>query len=334
MGREIRELSKDDQVRALDDAIHYWRSKGFPFPQMSPTERRREFELLCDSDRFNVIRHDQAHVNTIGLRLANYFHPQIWKIPCHGKSPVDRFNDDASLNAALSKAAQFYPNRRCWNAQCLRSVFRLQHRSRVANFRPTVARAIMQRYSGDGGKILDFSAGFGGRMLAAMSLRRAYIGIDPASLQIRGLRRMSKYVGPLSPGTQTIELGMAERYLPTIHRRSVELIFTSPPYFNRERYSTEPNQSYVRYPTYEGWLKGFLYPVIEESHRIIGPGGFFVINIANCGGNPIARDCLGRAKRLFVHVETIRLLMTTLPHYRANGLGNYRDEPIFVFRKR
>ena len=41
-------------------------------------------------------------------------------------------------------------------------------------------------------------------------------------------------------------------------QEQIDLVFTSPPYFNREEYSTHPEQSYIKYPNYQDWLDGFL----------------------------------------------------------------------------
>ena len=38
-----------------------------------------------------------------------------------------------------------------------------------------------------------------------------------------------------------------------------DTIFTSPPYFNVEKYSDEDTQSYVRYKNIDSWNKNFLH---------------------------------------------------------------------------
>ena len=38
-----------------------------------------------------------------------------------------------------------------------------------------------------------------------------------------------------------------------------DIIFTSPPYFNVERYSFDDNQSWVRYKNIDAWNTQFIY---------------------------------------------------------------------------
>ena len=62
---------------------------------------------------------------------------------------------------------------------------------RVSNFRPTVAKAIYERYSPENGTVLDPCAGFGGRLLGCLTLSRHYVGYEPNRNQYCGLKQMS-----------------------------------------------------------------------------------------------------------------------------------------------
>lgn len=108
-----------------------------------------------------------------------------------------------------------------------------------------------------------------------------------------------------------------------------DLVFTSPPYFDCERYSDEPTQSYIRYPTVTKWCAGFLEPLISKAHDALKPGGTFILNIANTKNAPqleelslIFADMTG-----FKHTETLKL---TLSSISGNGV---KYEPMFVFKK-
>ncbi len=63
-----------------------------------------------------------------------------------------------------------------------------------------------------------------------------------------------------------------------------DLVFYSPPYFDKEQYQDvsgpNPLQSYRRYPKFNNWLKGFLYPCINQSYTALKYGGFMAINIS------------------------------------------------------
>ena len=332
-GREVLAGSPRARDAWLDRACEYWRRRGFPFPRVTRRDLEREFGRLLAVPPGTIVRGNALAPSMVGLRIANAFHPQMWRVKVHGVSAVERFQDDGVLREALLKALRFWPDRRCWNAQCVRSMMRIHHRTRIANFRPTVAKALITHYSTSGSHVFDFSAGFGGRLLGALALDRHYIAVDPARSQVRGLRRMVKATRRVCRGTAEVHQTCAEVLMPTLPSHSVDLVFSSPPYFDLERYSTERTQSYIRYPTYDRWRDQFLSVVIREAHRMLRRGGFLVLNVSNTHRCPVASDAYRQAAKRFRVIRRFRLLMNAPPTDRARGCL-YRWEPVFVFQKR
>lgn len=70
----------------------------------------------------------------------------------------------------------------------------------------------------------------------------------------------------------TIARGDAEKILAELPAESIDLIFTSPPYFNAR-------PEYEDYVTYENYLLK-MRQVIRASHRVLNEGRFFVMNIS------------------------------------------------------
>jgi len=332
-GRDLQVMPERLRDRWTNRAFCYWRRQGFPFPSLTPHEIESQFNMLMGACPTAILHNGTAKASMIGLSLANSFHPQMWSVTKRGRSPIECFLDNSVLRKCLKKAFQFWPHRRCWNAQCIRSLIRIYHRGRVSNFRPTVARAIAASYSGRGATVLDFTAGYGGRMLGCLTLDRHYIGIDAERAQVRGLRRLGKAVRAVAPGTYEIHQGCAEVVLKDIPSDSVDLVLTSPPYFNNEEYSRSSFQSYRRYPIYEVWRDRFLRPVITQSRRILRRGGRLVLNVADTGSHPVASDVRQIALEGFVLERTIKLLLNRMPLQRAKAVPLYRWEPIFVFVK-
>jgi SAM-dependent methyltransferase len=332
-GRDVLACSQHEQRRWLNRAFVYWRSRGFPYPDVTQELLEREFRQLVAAAPASTLRRNALLPSMVGLRIANAFHPQMWHVRIHGMSAVERFGNDNVLRRVLIKALHFWPDRRCWNAQCIRSLMRVHHRIRIANFRPTAAKAIVHHFSAANGHVLDFSAGFGGRLLGSMSLHRHYVGVDPASGQARGLRRMIATFSKIAPGTAEVYQACAEDFLPTVRGRSFDLVFSSPPYFDLERYNNERTQSFKRYPRYVDWRDHFLGAVIRETRRVLRRGGYLVLNVANTPRFPIATDALRIAERELVFVRRLRLVMNAAPTARAAG-RLYRHEPVFVFQKR
>lgn len=70
----------------------------------------------------------------------------------------------------------------------------------------------------------------------------------------------------------TIALGDAEQVLQDFPEESIDLIFTSPPYFNAR-------PEYEDYITYEEYLLK-MRRVIQSCHRVLNEGRFFIMNIS------------------------------------------------------
>ena len=76
----------------------------------------------------------------------------------------------------------------------------------------------------------------------------------------------------LSRLRNTIGLGDSEELLRELPAESVDLIFTSPPYFNAK-------PEYAEYLSYEDYLLK-MRKIIHECKRVLNEGRFFVINVS------------------------------------------------------
>jgi DNA modification methylase len=76
----------------------------------------------------------------------------------------------------------------------------------------------------------------------------------------------------LSALRNTIAQGDSEIILQDLPAQSVNLVFTSPPYYNAR-------PDYSEYVTYQEYLLK-LRKVIQQCHRVLSEGGFFVINVS------------------------------------------------------
>ena len=85
-------------------------------------------------------------------------------------------------------------------------------------------------------------------------------------------RRQNDKKYPISTLRNTIALGDSEQLLQEMPAESVDLIFTSPPYYNAR-------PEYSDFVSYEDYLLK-MRKVIQQCRRVLGDGRFFVINIS------------------------------------------------------
>jgi hypothetical protein len=302
-------------------------------------EKWNAMRLLLDYDRTRLIENGIIGQTMHGQALCWHFHPHAWSVPCGGKlSLLDTFADSGRLENALSRHRKFGPLKSQSNLRkALRTVSGTQA---VSNFRPSAAASLYDRYMPEGGGVTwDMSAGYGGRLLGAIASSgvRKYVGTDPASLTFDGLTEMAAELPPMAVqlGAEPTEIELhkigSENFVPD--RGSIQMAFTSPPYFKAEHYSTEPTQSYIKFPSKEAWLNGFLAATLSNAHLGLKPSGTLVVNIANVASYPnLTDDFLWLAQRCgFRPVETLRLALSAIPGARAGSA--YKYEPVYVFRK-
>lgn len=336
-GAEWQLLDAGRRNAYVESAFRHWRRRGFPHYEFDAKKVRRHFAQVQAAGQGGLmLAGGELQYSGVGLALANSFHPQMWSARCeHRRTPVECFEDDDVLRDCIRRALQLWPTRRGASPPVLRDMLRTHRRTRrVSNFRPTAAKVLIERHSRPGDSVLDFSAGYGGRLLGCMTLDRRYTGLDPSREQVRGNRAMARRLAGLGLGRcdPTVHRVPAEDGMRGFRNGEFDLVFTSPPYFDLEKYGVEPTQSYLRYPSYEQWVSEFLATCIAETHRVLRRGGTFLLNVADRKGRPIASDALRLGLERFELTMRYRLRMSMIPQVRANGQV-YRHEPIFAFRK-
>jgi len=331
-------FSATKRALLVDRAFNYWRSRGFPYFQVSKRQVRLEFARLIEKDWKSVFCARALCSSNVGLRLANSFQPEMWKAKVNRyKSPIEIFNDDLLLRAAIERSLRIWPDRFGANASCLRRMLRsYSGAASVSNYRPMIAKAVITRYCRPGGVVVDFSAGYGGRLLGALAANRTYFGIEPNRCQVSGYRRMVRSIAAAGfslPAAKFL-LGRAEDKLSSINSRNADLVFSSPPFFNWEHYSYSNSQSFRRYPRYELWKENFLLPVMIQSFRVLQRDGYLVLNVSNGNRLPSPDDVNACAHMAgFGRMSSYRMLFPKLPYLHPRDGRPLKSELMLVFRK-
>jgi hypothetical protein len=198
---------------------------------------------------------------------------------------------------------------------------------KVSNFRPSAAAAIYQKYAGDG-IVWDMSCGFGGRLLGALvsGSVKFYYGTDPSTETFNGLQQMQKDFQNLGMYSLIQKKGSEDKFL---FSQEVDLCFTSPPYFNTEKYSDEATQSYMAYDNVQDWNEKFLRKTIQNCYSCLKSTGHMMLNVANVITHKTLEDDTVRIAKEegFELKETLKLQLSSLIK------GGFKYEPIFVFKK-
>ena len=156
----------------------------------------------------------------------------------------------------------------------------------ASQFKPSIAKAFYDYFGSV--NVLDFSAGWGDRLAGFFcgETTKSYVGIDPNSLNHPNYKRQvefynkhqtffeeEKKVDLICSPAEDVDYSKYENYFDTI--------FTSPPYFDVEKYSDEDTQSFKRYTTIDSWNENFLHKTIGKLIPTLKKDGILAVNIAD-----------------------------------------------------
>ena len=323
----------------VEQAFRFWRKRGFPHYRLSPLQIRQDFCTLLEKDPSLVFKGKDLRASNAGLRLANSFQRSMWSARVNRYlSPMQVFTDNSLLRKAIERSFSIWPDRFGASASCIRRILKTYPgAASVSNYRPMIANAIISKYCPEGGIVVDFAAGYGGRLLGAIAARRNYVGIEPNRAQVKGFQRMSKTLSAQKFDLPRLKFlqGTAETELPKLRRGSAHLVFSSPPFFDWEHYSLSSSQSFRRYPTYEIWLERFLNPAIVQSHRILRKGGYLALNVTNGNRLPTSEEVSNIAEAAgFRPLPAVHeMVFPKVPYLHPRHLGPVKRELVMIFHK-
>ena len=153
-------------------------------------------------------------------------------------------------------------------------------------FKSTLAISIYKIFKAK--RILDFSAGWGDRLLAAMAYgSERYLGYDPNPELQKGYQEMIQLFTKNPNVNINVEVRM-EAFETAIlpETETFDLILTSPPYYDFETYippdkEDSKTQSIVKYPRFHTWMVEFLFTSLHKCWNALTIGGNMVIHLSD-----------------------------------------------------
>ena len=292
----------------------------------------------------------------------------------HSTFDIENMSDEKRYNIRVYKTGKkMFPK--------AFAAYRIGYIQPAVNFPPMTAKYLYERFTDDFKdqeviNIYDPSAGWGGRLLGAMGVRDDrrihYVGTDPNPDNFMVDSDSNKYASiadfyntktyrgnPFFSETNTYEIFQEGSEEISKHsdfqkyKGKLDFIFTSPPYFNREAYSEDENQSYKKYgSSYESWRDGFLRETLKTCAEYLKPGRYMAWNVADLlvGGNylPLEQDSKDiLASYGLEYKYTIKMALEGMPGQNRIGEdgkptcknfcqvnGKYfKYEPVFIFWK-
>jgi len=150
----------------------------------------------------------------------------------------------------------------------------------LSKFNSEYAKRIIEMWSKEDDVIVDPFAGRSSRPLVSTLLGRNYVGFDVINDNLQEAKEQYETLGKerklgklslINASSETID-----NHLPD---DVADMIMTCPPYFNIEKYDSADGQL-TDIKTYEDFLRSYK-TILEKSIKILKPGCFFVVVLAN-----------------------------------------------------
>jgi 16S rRNA G966 N2-methylase RsmD len=192
---------------------------------------------------------------------------------------------------------------------------------------PGIIKKFIEIY--DAKTVLDMSAGWGDRLLGALAAGvDLYVGVDPNPCLHPNYKNMIATLLPYSPNPNGKYIMVEEQFenYEIKKQNYFDLIYTSPPYFDYEKYTKiSDKQSYISFPTENDWYEGFLQVAILKCIDALSYDGHLVLYLTQERGKS--------------YMEKFLVWMHTHKHIYYMGCIQYSDQkfrgphPIFIYKK-
>lgn len=322
LGPSFISLPINEQEDWVRKVLSYVRANGFEHLLPRPSENEKDAKSIFLAESQKLIHEDCIGFSSTGSTYMLSFFNNFWDAKAKGMlSPRQVYENDKYLSEIIREAIieGRFPRRHT----LIRKLRRYRSNKSISLFMPCMAKAIYDNFSYEGSKVIDFCAGYGGRLLGAMSSKKviSYVGIEPnlkSYLSLNSLRENFSKVNGIQK--EVLIMNQDSKVLQSFPDGSFDLCFTSPPYFNAEEYSEDVSQSCLQYEHYDEWIEKFLFFSVNESVRVAKK---VIINIANTGPYKIADDLRKWAleKGILIEESFLRYPSRT---------KKYRLEPLFV----
>jgi len=248
-----------------------------------------DFEKLKKIDCNNI--NEISKGSRVGADFVDYF-IMLEKLETKGRGKMNFFDfwEKKSTYEKKNYVIKFfkYYHKENPNYTPLQIWFRLfnLYFGAVNIFKPIIAMEIYCKFKPK--NILDFTMGWGGRLVGACALNiNSYTGIDLNKKLEQPYNEMVKVLKEHS--TTNIKLIFKSALEVDYSKIVYDLVLTSPPYYNIERYSGQPNMDKAT------WNKDFYEPLFTQTFKYLKTGGHYCLNVPKEVYDNVCIKVLGKA---------------------------------------
>ncbi|MDB4349417.1 hypothetical protein OAA99_00525 [Omnitrophica bacterium] len=254
--------------------------KGNKYPYKNITKK----EAIAD---FIKLKSTTNPRSLNGLEIVNYGTEKLRvKTKYRGKSLIQRWRDKKARKTLKKFANRLYKGSYTDDLfHAYRSAIALSWGT-LSSMRTSAALQMYKKYNAK--KVLDFTAGWGSRMTAALAADIDYIGIDSNKSLKKGYNKIIKTVKKHTKSKVKLFFQPAETV--NYSKLDYDFVFTSPPYEYLELYEHMKNYEGTKKIKQahsandkrrknDGFYDTFLIPTIKEIYKHLPKGKWMCLNV-------------------------------------------------------
>lgn len=281
-----RKVSKNKTKRKKPKASKYYYTRklsdtSFPYLPITKQEAIDEFLRMKNCQSLNpksLIGNKMVDYGTYRMRVKTKYRGKSWYE--QWKNPVRRkkLNEFAARLVVIKKLTPLRAQRDAMSLQW----------GTINTMRPAAALDFYRKYNAT--RVLDFTAGWGARMVAAIAADIDYIGIDSNTKLKPGYDKILTALKPFKKSKVKLHFKKAED-VDFSKLGYYDLVFTSPPYEYLEVYEdmkNYENTAKIKQPSSStkikkgdsaGFYDDFIVPTIKNAYKYLPRGKWLCLNI-------------------------------------------------------
>lgn len=245
-------------------------------------EMLRDWHKLC---KWSTLENTINSTSRLGMKLSEHFCPNFYDIESATGASYKSLWTAKNLEKILrwNRKSHSTP----YLSEIKRGIYFCCGLTKNTMYRPQMMKLACIKYQPK--RVLDPCAGWGGRMLGAVSYGAEYVGFEPNTTTFNNLKKIADFLNINDKVTLVCD---DARNMAKHNISKVDMVLTSPPYFDLEIYTHEETQSINQMSSYQEWADGFLKEIIKLSIDHLNENGVSCWNVGKVKNRDMNDDVL------------------------------------------
>lgn len=287
-------------------------------------EMRKDWKKLCD---WTTTEDSINSTSRLGMKLSEHFCPNFYDIESATGTSYKSLWTAKNLEKILrwNRKSHSTP----YLSEIKRGIYFCCGLTKNTMYRPQMMKLACIKYKPE--RVLDPCAGWGGRMLGAVSYGAHYTAFEPNTTTYNNLIKIVDFLGIHDKVTLICDdaRNMSHYNIP-----KVDMVLTSPPYFDLEVYAHEDTQSIKNLNTYQEWADGFLREIIKLGIDHLNENGVSCWNVGKVKNRDMNDDVLKYHTEFGYHVSDTLTVASSKRQSNQTNTKNAKSSDNTVVYKR